>query len=173
MSGVCAPSIVNSFVVRSCSFPPLPFKADSAAASAVITTKAFLGLCHDPFHENRFASFTDDGEIRVWDIRKLNLGSVVTIPTSSKNLSDISWSTERPNLLASISKEDDFVNFWELQNLVTIPGDDKAKEFDLSKSSQCWPLLQFSAAGKPVIHPSLLFFFFFFFLQQRPTQRTP
>jgi len=148
------------------------FKADSAAASAVITTKAFLGLCHDPFHENRFASFTDDGEIRVWDIRKLNLGSVVTIPTSSKNLSDISWSTERPNLLASISKEDDFVNFWELQNLVTIPGDDKAKEFDLSKSSQCWPLLQFSAGGKPVIHPSL-FFFFFFFLQQRPTQRTP
>ena len=116
------------------------YEADSSSAASVITTKSFLGLCHDPFHDQRFASFSDDGEIRVWDTRKLTYGPVVTITSGSKTLTDVAWSTQRPNLLASISKEDDFVSFWELQNqaaTIALTDADRVKDFDLWRSSQC------------------------------------
>ncbi|KAG0245518.1 hypothetical protein BGX31_007311 [Mortierella sp. GBA43] len=42
----------------------------NSPSSMVISTKAVHGLCMDPFHDDRMASCTDDGNISIWDIRK-------------------------------------------------------------------------------------------------------
>ncbi|KAF9194611.1 hypothetical protein BGZ50_005971 [Haplosporangium sp. Z 11] len=41
----------------------------NSPSSMVISTKAVHGLCMDPFHEDRMASCSDDGIIKIWDIR--------------------------------------------------------------------------------------------------------
>ncbi len=55
---------------------PLSLRAGDASSVAVITTKAINGMQADPLREHRFASFSDDGVIKIWDARKLSHGPV-------------------------------------------------------------------------------------------------
>ena len=45
---------------------------ESGAPNVLISTRSVHGISSDPFNFNRFASFADDGIIRIWDIRKPN-----------------------------------------------------------------------------------------------------
>jgi WD40 repeat protein len=44
-------------------------KKPDAGPILTISTKSVFGLCSDPFDPFRFASYSDDGYIRIWDIR--------------------------------------------------------------------------------------------------------
>jgi len=102
-----------------------------------VATKSIQGLCSDPFHEHRFASFSEEGIINIWDMRKLVNGPLETI-NIEKPITEISWSPLRSNLLASVCKEDDYVSFWEFQDKASVSSDQvtKMNEFGVWKSSQ-------------------------------------
>lgn len=72
-----------------------------------IPTKAVYGIAPDPFHEHRFASYQEDGIVRIWDLRKpvdpvLSL-HVAAAPGSSGFSSSTSSSTSHSSILPSSS----------------------------------------------------------------------
>ena len=87
----------------------------------VISTKAVHGLCMDPFHEDRMASCSDDGIIKIWDIRNpaQPILSFYTgpksAPQSSSTLVRISFNPQRSGLLASLTKEATCLKVWDIQ----------------------------------------------------------
>ncbi|KAF9904605.1 hypothetical protein EC991_002533 [Linnemannia zychae] len=92
----------------------------NSPSSLVISTKAVHGLCMDPFHENRMASCSDDGVIKIWDIRNPSqqILSFYTGPKStpqSSTLVRISFNPQRSGLLASLTKEATCLKVWDIQ----------------------------------------------------------
>ncbi|KAF9081229.1 hypothetical protein BGX23_001114 [Mortierella sp. AD031] len=92
----------------------------NSPSSLVISTKAVHGLCMDPFHENRMASCSDDGVIKIWDIRNTSqqILSFYTGPKSapqSSTLVRISFNPQRSGLLASLTKEATCLKVWDIQ----------------------------------------------------------
>ena len=49
-----------------------PLEDLNAPKSVVAHSRAVNGVSFDPFHEHRLLTFSDDGIIKLWDIRKLN-----------------------------------------------------------------------------------------------------
>ena len=88
---------------------------------AQISSKCVHGIQTDPLREYRFASFSDEGVIKVWDSRKLAAGGIVAFQSESRNVVELAWSPHRPGLLASTSRDDAFLTLWELHDQ---PGDD-------------------------------------------------
>ncbi|KAF9138717.1 hypothetical protein BG015_002278 [Linnemannia schmuckeri] len=92
----------------------------NSPSSLVISTKAVHGLCMDPFHENRMASCSDDGVIKIWDIRNPSqqILSFYTGPKTapqSSTLVRISFNPQRAGLLASLTKEATCLKVWDIQ----------------------------------------------------------
>ncbi|KAG0024185.1 hypothetical protein BGZ81_007802 [Podila clonocystis] len=93
----------------------------NSPSSMIISTKAVHGLCMDPFHDNRMASCSDDGNIKIWDIRNPSqailsfyTGSKQT-PQTPSTLVRIQFSPQRSGLLASLSKEASCLKVWDIQ----------------------------------------------------------
>ncbi|KAF9305749.1 hypothetical protein BGZ74_009090 [Mortierella antarctica] len=93
----------------------------NSPSSMIISTKAVHGLCMDPFHDNRMASCSDDGNIKIWDIRNPSqailsfyTGSRQT-PQTPSTLVRIQFSPQRSGLLASLSKEASCIKVWDIQ----------------------------------------------------------
>jgi WD40 repeat protein len=94
-------------------------RQESAQPAIVISTRAVYGINMDPFHEHQFASFTEEGIIRVWDDRKAN-DAVLTLNSDSRlGLARIAFSPRRSGLLASLTKDSESVTLWELQREVS------------------------------------------------------
>ncbi|KAF9919630.1 hypothetical protein FBU30_010724 [Linnemannia zychae] len=92
----------------------------NSPSSLVISTKAVHGLCMDPFHENRMASCSDDGVIKIWDIRNPSqqILSFYTGPKAapqSSTLVRISFNPQRSGLLATLTKEATCIKVWDIQ----------------------------------------------------------
>ncbi|KAF9946376.1 hypothetical protein BGZ72_000381 [Mortierella alpina] len=93
----------------------------NSPSSMVISTKAVHGLCMDPFHEDRMASCSDDGIIKIWDVRNpaQPILSFYTgpksAPQSSSTLVRISFNPQRSGLLASLTKEATCLKVWDIQ----------------------------------------------------------
>lgn len=80
------------------------------------TSKAVYGVCFDPHNNNCMATFSEDPNIKLWDIRNLNSEPVLTLPTSSKVL-QISWCAARgPGILGSLCKDDPFIKVWDINS---------------------------------------------------------
>jgi len=45
--------------------------ASVAPKSVVAHAKAAQGVCFDPFNPDHLATFSDDGYIKIWDLRRL------------------------------------------------------------------------------------------------------
>lgn len=74
----------------------------------------------DPFHENRMASCSDDGVIKIWDIRNPSqqILSFYTGPKTapqSSTLVRIAFNPQRSGLLASLTKEATCLKVWDIQ----------------------------------------------------------
>ncbi|ORX91418.1 hypothetical protein K493DRAFT_339376, partial [Basidiobolus meristosporus CBS 931.73] len=96
-------------------------RADSSSPPGVIfATKAIYGISVDPFHPYRFASHTEDGIVKIWDIRKPT-EAVLTIngSTRSAGLSNMAFSPRRSGLLATLGKESNYVRIWDIQEGTT------------------------------------------------------
>ncbi|KAI9597959.1 hypothetical protein BDF19DRAFT_433141 [Syncephalis fuscata] len=89
-------------------------------ASIAISTKAVYGVQVDPFHNQRMASFTEDGVVRIWDVRKPN-DAVLSIQaaTRSASLETIIYSPRRSGLLATHGKDSPYIRLWDLQEGTT------------------------------------------------------
>ncbi|KAF9916366.1 hypothetical protein BX616_003952 [Lobosporangium transversale] len=88
----------------------------TSPSSLVISTKAVHGLCMDPFHEDRMASCTDDGNIQIWDVRKASqpILSFDAGPQKSP-LVRIQFNPQRSGLIASLAKEALCLKVWDIQ----------------------------------------------------------
>ncbi|KAG0262005.1 hypothetical protein BG011_000429 [Mortierella polycephala] len=92
----------------------------NSPSSMVISTKAVHGLCMDPFHEDRMASCSDDGIIKIWDIRNpsqhiLSFFTGAKTPQPSSALVRIQFNPQRSGLLGSLTKEASFLKVWDIQ----------------------------------------------------------
>ncbi|KAG0222589.1 hypothetical protein BGW41_005933 [Actinomortierella wolfii] len=93
----------------------------NSPASMIISTKAVHGICMDPFNNYRMASCSDDGIIKIWDIRNPShsLLSFYTGPKavspSSATLVRIQFSPKRSGLLASLTKDATCIKVWDIQ----------------------------------------------------------
>ena len=75
-----------------------------------------LGICFDPLNDDRFASFSEDGKIKVWDMHKLQV-PLCTISPGTKSVSQVAWSPTRDGILASVSPGDSTVKLWDVNAL--------------------------------------------------------
>jgi WD40 repeat protein len=92
---------------------------DGTSTPLSIQDKAVYGLATDPFHSHRIASYTEDGVIKLWDIRKSDeavLSINVDHPSGPRTpLSRISFSPSKRGLLASLSRDASVVDLWDIQ----------------------------------------------------------
>ncbi|KAF9583248.1 hypothetical protein BGW38_009933, partial [Lunasporangiospora selenospora] len=95
-------------------------------SSLVISTKAVHGLCMDPFHDNRMASCSDDGTVKIWDVRNpaqpiptRHILSFYTGPKpttqAASTLVRIAYSPKRAGSLASLTKDASCIKVWDIQ----------------------------------------------------------
>eukprot|EP00158_Paraphelidium_tribonemae_P005085 Partr_v1_DN27152_c2_g1_i1_m15596 putative missing oocyte, meiosis regulator, homolog (Drosophila) len=79
---------------------------NTAAPVLVTSTKAIYGMQVDPFHHARFASFTDDGTVMLWDMRRIT-EPVLQFPSAdpASSLTRIAYSPESRGLLCSLTRE--------------------------------------------------------------------
>eukprot|EP01114_Cavostelium_apophysatum_P012662 TRINITY_DN288_c0_g1_i6.p1 TRINITY_DN288_c0_g1~~TRINITY_DN288_c0_g1_i6.p1 ORF type:complete len:932 (+),score=212.05 TRINITY_DN288_c0_g1_i6:136-2931(+) len=97
----------------------------NAPQSVVAHSKSVHGVCFDPFKEERLATFSEDGLIKLWDIRNFQ-EAVFTLNTNSKGLLDIQWCPTRTGILASISRDEKNIKFWDLKDITSFgPKNDK------------------------------------------------
>eukprot|EP01087_Luapelamoeba_hula_P013118 TRINITY_DN3732_c0_g1_i2.p1 TRINITY_DN3732_c0_g1~~TRINITY_DN3732_c0_g1_i2.p1 ORF type:complete len:413 (-),score=28.33 TRINITY_DN3732_c0_g1_i2:184-1422(-) len=90
--------------------------SDATARKSVLAhSKGVYGVSFDPFHDRRLATFSDDGDIKVWDVRKLR-DPLFTIHTGGKSVMQIAWCPTRSGILASIAKDDRFVKLWDTKD---------------------------------------------------------
>ncbi|KAH9267830.1 hypothetical protein BASA84_000517 [Batrachochytrium salamandrivorans] len=93
-------------------------RVDSSQGPAFsIGTKAIHGLMADPFSTNRFASFGDDGVIRIWDERKLTDPILLLNPDFRSGISSISWSPSRPGLINCSGRDSSTMKFWQIHDV--------------------------------------------------------
>ncbi|KAI9249265.1 WD40-repeat-containing domain protein [Sporodiniella umbellata] len=79
------------------------------------STKAVYGTTPDPFQPYRLASYTEEGVIKVWDLRKHTEAVLSLQPESKGSLSKIVFSPQSSGLLASLSKDTHHMQLWNIQ----------------------------------------------------------
>ncbi|RUS22511.1 hypothetical protein BC937DRAFT_88669 [Endogone sp. FLAS-F59071] len=111
-------------------------RVEGTNSSVVFSTKAVYGINVDPFHPHRFASYTEEGTVKIWDltghaqhkllltlifmsIHVLTISADMTNPSArasaTPGLSRISFSPTRSGLLATLAKESRVVRLWDIQ----------------------------------------------------------
>ncbi|KAG2179533.1 hypothetical protein INT44_006380, partial [Umbelopsis vinacea] len=94
-------------------------RLDSTSMPLSIQDKAVYGLTTDPYHQHRIASYTEDGVIKLWDIRKPDEAVLsINVDHSSGSrtpLSRILFAPSKRGLLASLSRDASVVDLWDLQ----------------------------------------------------------
>eukprot|EP00743_Colponemidia_sp_Colp-15_P004686 GILK01005049.1.p1 GENE.GILK01005049.1~~GILK01005049.1.p1 ORF type:complete len:1033 (+),score=162.65 GILK01005049.1:118-3216(+) len=83
--------------------------------SVAAHSKGVYGVTFDQFNQRRLSTYSDDGIIKIWDISKLS-EPLFVIDSGSKSLSQIAWSCTRPNVLASIARDESWVGIWDLHD---------------------------------------------------------
>jgi WD40 repeat protein len=92
---------------------------DATTTPLSIQDKAVYGLITDPYHSHRIASYTEDGVIKLWDIRKPD-DAVLSINVDHSSgsrtpLSRILFAPSKRGLLASLSRDANAVDLWDIQ----------------------------------------------------------
>ena len=86
-----------------------------APLSVAAHHKGVHGVVFDRNTDDCLATFSEEGVIKVWDIRHLHKPTF-EILTSSKAITQIGWSPIRRGLLAAISNDQKFVSVWDIRN---------------------------------------------------------
>jgi WD40 repeat protein len=91
-------------------------RQENANPSIVLGTKAVYGLAVDTFHDYRFASFTEEGVVKVFDMRAPNDALLTLNQDARSGLARIAFHPTRPGYLASLSKDEEVVRLWNIQD---------------------------------------------------------
>ena len=87
------------------------------SSSLIFSTRAVQGIATDPFSSNRWASFSDDGYVRVFDIRKVG-EPVLSFGTDYKNgIKQICWAKSRSGIIGVIGRDSPIVKIYEIQDI--------------------------------------------------------
>lgn len=97
------------------------------------STKAVHGIAVDPFCAYRLASYTEEGIIKLWDIRKHNDAILTLNPENKNNLSKIAFSPTQPGFLASLTKDALYIDLWDIQETCSLQS---AVNSSVQKSTQ-------------------------------------
>jgi hypothetical protein len=107
-------------------------RADPGSNPLQFATKAVHGIAVDPFSSYRLASYTEEGIIKLWDIRKSNDAVLTLNPENKNNLSKIVFSPTQPGYLASLTKDSFHINLWDIQETCSLKS---AVDSSVQKSS--------------------------------------
>lgn len=107
-------------------------RADPGSNPLQFATKAVHGIVVDPFSSYRLASFTEEGIIKLWDIRKNNDAVLTLNPENKNTLSKIVFSPTQPGFLASLTKDSFHINLWDIQETCSLKS---AVDSSVQKSS--------------------------------------
>jgi len=83
----------------------------ASAPSVMAHNKVVKGVCFNPERPWQLATHSDEGEIKIWDIRKLDVPTI-RIKSPKKNLTNIAWSPE--GSLAGIAHEEKHMIIWDV-----------------------------------------------------------
>jgi WD40 repeat protein len=87
------------------------------SSSLIFSTRAVHGITTDPFCSNRWASFSDDGIVRIFDIRKVG-EPVLSFSTDFKNgIKQIDWDKSRSGILGVIGRDSSIIKIFEIQDI--------------------------------------------------------
>ena len=76
-----------------------------------------FGLTCDPFNDFRFASYAEDGFLRIWDSRSPTT-PILSIPSEFRlGLSCLSWCPTKSNLISASGKDCPLIRFWNLDEV--------------------------------------------------------
>ncbi|KAI8967392.1 WD40-repeat-containing domain protein, partial [Mycotypha africana] len=95
-------------------------RADPASSPLQFVTKAVFNIVVDPFNSYRVASHTEDGVIKLWDIRKTSNSILTLTPETKGNLSRILFSPSQPGFLASLTKDASHIDLWDIQETCSL-----------------------------------------------------
>lgn len=108
----------------------------TAGPVLTISTKSVLGLTADPFNASRFASFSEDGFIRIWDSAVSLSEPLLVINTDLRqHLLDISFSPSRSGLFCAYGKDSATIRVWQLDQLsLSLPVASNGQKDDLTST---------------------------------------
>lgn len=78
------------------------------------------GVTFDPFHARRLATFSDDGVVSLWDMRRL-VEPTHTLTVGPKPLQSIRWCPTRSGILATHSRDENCVKLFDLKSRFELP----------------------------------------------------
>lgn len=87
----------------------------SAPQSVVAHSKSVHGVKFDPFFPTRLATFSEDGIIKLWDIRNF-VEPIFSLNSNSKGLIQVEWCPTRSGIIAAISRDERTIKFWDIQD---------------------------------------------------------
>eukprot|EP01117_Protostelium_nocturnum_P018083 TRINITY_DN7488_c0_g1_i2.p1 TRINITY_DN7488_c0_g1~~TRINITY_DN7488_c0_g1_i2.p1 ORF type:complete len:899 (-),score=298.73 TRINITY_DN7488_c0_g1_i2:10-2706(-) len=91
-------------------------RADTNSPQSVVAhSKSVQGVSFDPFKHERLATFSEDGIIKFWDVRNF-VEPVFSLVTNSKGLQQVEWCPKRSGVLASSSRDEKSIKFWDIQD---------------------------------------------------------
>eukprot|EP00656_Telonema_subtile_P049978 TRINITY_DN6351_c0_g1_i2.p1 TRINITY_DN6351_c0_g1~~TRINITY_DN6351_c0_g1_i2.p1 ORF type:complete len:743 (-),score=204.45 TRINITY_DN6351_c0_g1_i2:223-2451(-) len=131
------------------------------ARAVIAHSKQVCGMCFDPLDGNRVASFSEDGCIKVWDMRMINAKTApsATVQLSSKIL-QISWCATRAGLLTTLCEGATSIAMWNVAS--STPA--QLSEQPPGAPAECEPLREpwqehIEPAGEPFVsfdwHPTI------------------
>ena len=111
----------------------------NAPQSVVAHAKSVHGVSFDPFKPERLVTFSEDGIIKLWDIRNFT-DSIFTFNSNSKGLSQLEWCPTRSGVLATIAKDEKQIKFWDIKDSLAIKSESIIKPcriYDTSEAISC------------------------------------
>lgn len=127
-------------------------RADLNSSPLQFATKAVHGITVDPFSPYRLASYTEEGIIKLWDIRKSNEAVLTLNPENKTNLSKLVFSPTQPGFLASLTKDAFHINLWDIQETCSLQS---AVDSSVQKSSSVPPAPSVSRLERSASHSAL------------------
>ncbi|KAI8893401.1 hypothetical protein BC833DRAFT_624917, partial [Globomyces pollinis-pini] len=87
-------------------------------SSFTINSKAIRGITCDPNFDHRFASYSDDGNIKIWDMRS-PIDPLLSIQSDHRiGISGLSWCPSNADRISAIGKECNRIRMWTLQDAI-------------------------------------------------------
>jgi WD repeat-containing protein mio len=91
-----------------------------AAQSVAAHSRGVYGVTFDPFHARRLATFSDDGIVKLWDMRRL-VEPTHTLAVGAKALLSIKWCPTRSGILATLARDENCVKLFDLKARFELP----------------------------------------------------
>lgn len=94
------------------------------SSSLIFSTRAVQGITTDPFCAHRWASYADDGIVRVFDLRRVG-EPVLSFSTDFKNgVKQINWAKSRSGIIGVIGRDSPIIKIFEIQDSTAAYGEE-------------------------------------------------